>query len=390
MKPTVRRALPWLVTLGLALACDGKRKPEPTTPPADATRPAAQASADAKAGTAAKTVADASPETTAPEPPKPVPPRAVVFYRKAPKYRVKLFALPEASAPEPAAARDLQIVADDGGGSIAHGTGTPVLSGDGRWLAFLDDGRLVVAALDGSVTHRITKHRAHQVEVLISGFSPDSSRLMFHQGVVQFDDPPPLPKGVVEGFQELVLADLKLEPRVALEAFIAYTEDGRHVLFERRGTLVSFDLDTGATKPLQQAKGSYGFSQLVLHGERILYVQHPANDKNSQVVIDTLGAGKPIALSPEADFAGIQWPQISLDGRHMTYTNETDLRVRSIDHDDTRTLMTCTQRHCDHAWDSASTVLVLDSGQLSRVSLEGSVTPLATDVQGFVLAGVPG
>jgi hypothetical protein len=386
MKPTVRRTLPWLAMLCLTLACDRERKAEPATP-ADATR--VVGAGQEPTTTAAKTDADTPPEATKPIPTKPVPPRAVVFYRTAPKYRVKLWALPEATAADPAAARDLHIVADEGGGSIDHGTGGPVLSRDGQWLAYLDDGRLHLARLDGSANHRITKHRGNVVTLMISGFAPDSTRLVFYQGDDQGDDPRPLPKGVVAGFYELVLADLTLVPQPSLEAFNTFTDDGRHVIFEQSGKLISFDLDTGATEQLQLAQGFYGFSQLVLLGERILYVQHLANGK-SRVAIDALRGGKRIALSPEGKFAQYQWPNISLDGRRVTYTDETNLVVRSIDEDDTKTLMTCTQRHCDQAWDSATTVVVLDAGQLSRVSLDGTVTPLATDVHGFVLAGAPG
>lgn len=390
MKPPVLGVLPRLVTSCLVLACDGERKAEPASP-ADATVKA-EVKPDATKTDANATKPDAAKtEVVEPEPSDPVPPRAVVFYRDAPEHRVNVWALPEATAPDPAAARDLGIVADDAGGSIHHGTGAPVLSGDGRWLAFLDDGRLELARLDGSARHRITKHRAHRVTVSISGFSPDSSALVFHQGEVQSEEGTALPKGVVEGFQWLALADRTIEPKPTLEAFRTFSDDGRHVIFERPDrthTLVRFELATGTQEELQPIAEPFGFSQLVLHGDHIVYVLHPAKDK-SQVVADVLGGGKRRPLSPEGRFAQYQWPKISLDGRHLTYTDETALLVRPFEGGETRTLTTCAQR-CDHAWDGASTVIVLDGGQLCRVSLDGSVTPLATDVKGFVIAGAPG
>ncbi len=414
MKPPVRRALPWLV-IAFVLACDGERKPEPTAP-SDATSKAeakaatdtktakadtdakagADAKRDAKADANAKASADAKADVgTAPMPPRPVPPRAVVLYRKAPRDRLALFALPEPTAPDPAAARDLKIVADLEGGSIDHGTSGPVLSGDGQWLAYLDQGRLQLVRLDGTAKHRITKHEAGQVEVLISGFSPDSSRLMFYQGEVQSEEGTALPKGVVQGLHELTLADLAIAPKTSLEAFTSYTDDGRHVIFQsqqpdRSNALMRFDLDTGAEEELQRIDSPFGFTQLALHGERIVYARTPAQGK-SIISADALRGGARIDVSPEGAFAQLQWPRVSLDGRLVSYTDETRVMVRGFDPGDTpRVLTTCTQRHCDHAWDGADTVIVSDGGTLRRVGLDGKATTLAVDVEGFVIAGEPG
>ena len=211
---------------------------------------------------------------------------------------------------------------------------------------------------------------------------------MFYQGQAEGEDAPSLPKDVTEGFQELVLADLTIVPLPSLEAFFTFASDGRHVIYERSGKLMSFDLDAGTTEQLQLAQGFYAFSQLVLFGERIVYVLHP--EGKSRVVMDALRGGKRMELSREGSFAQLQWPQISPDGRHVTYTDETNVLVRSIDHDDTRTLITCNERHCDQAWDTTTTVIVLDGEQLSRVSLDGTVTKLARDVKGFSVAGAPG
>lgn len=421
MKPTAPRALLWLVTCCLALACDGERKPEPATPTDATSKPGgekADASGKADATTKAATTKAAKPEVKVdatkadatkpdatkpdapkpdatkptPAPTKPVPPRAVLFYREAPKYRIKLWALPEATAPDPTVARDLGIIADSVGGSIYHGTSGPVLSADGQWLAYLGDGRLELTRLDGTAKHRITKHKGSRVMVLISGFSPDSSRLVFHQGEVQTEEGAALPKDVVPGFHELTLADRTLAPKTSLESFTWFSDD-RHVIFQRsfpdRSTaLMRFDLDTGAEEELQRTTAPYGFSQLVLHGDRIAYVHHPAQGK-SQVVTDALRGGARLDISPEGSFAQLQWPRLSLDGRHVSYSDETTLNVHTLDDGTTKTLTTCTQRHCPHTWDGASTAVVLDSGQLSRVSLDGTVTKLATDVEGFVVAGAP-
>lgn len=451
MLPTALRTLPWLAALGLALACDPASKPSSESVSADGpgkagsvtkTETVTKSETTSKSDTSSKSATVSKSETTTKTETSVVPghtetsstvvktetsatgetktaesvtkttetssetkttttptvpttsARAVVFYRKAPKERVKLFALPEPSAPDPTAARDLGLVTDDTGGSIDYGSGAPVLSGDGQWLAYLDDGRLEIARVDGTAKHRITKHKGNRVEVLIAGFSPDSGRLMFHQGEVQSEEGAALPKGVVAGFYELVLADRSLVHEPALESFRTYDADGRHVVFQsmlpdRAKTLMSFDLDADASEELQRIEDSFGFSQPVLVADRLAFVYHPGQGR-SRVAMDALRGGARKDVSPEGGFAQYQWPHISPDANHVTYTDETTLVLYTIDDGASRTLITCTERHCDHAWESPTTLLVLDGKQLSRVSLEGTSTPLVGDVEGFVVAGAPG
>lgn len=429
MLPTALRTLPCLATLGLVLACDRAPDSGPAAPTVTTsekvtkvetvTKVAVPSSGEAASKTTVlgeskttetvtttKTSADGETKTetvttttatatgTPATPATPAGGRTIVFYRKAPKERVRPFVLPEPSAPDPTAARDLGLVTDDTGGSIDYGSGAPVLSGDGQWLAYLDQGRLHVARLDGTANHRITKHEGSQVEVLVAGFSPDSSRLMFHLGEVQSEEGTALPKGVTPGFYELVLADRSLVPEPALETFVTYAADGRHVLFQRTlpdraKALMRFDLDTDAEEELQRIEDSFGFSQPALFGERIAFVYHPGQGK-SRVAIDDLRGGARQDLSPEGGFAQYQWPHLSPDGKHVTYTDETTLVLHTLDDGASRTLTTCSVRHCDHAWESTTTLIVLDGKQLSRVSLDGTVATLAGDVEGFVVGGAPG
>jgi len=446
MLPTVLRALPWLAALGLATACDPGSKPASDSAPAagtttktetvtksetvKTTEAASRSEATSRSETTTKTettsvpgktettetVAKTESSTTSGETKttetvaktesvtkietgssslvaKPVAARIALFFREAPKHQLKVWALPEATASDPTAARDLGIVADDAGGSMLEGTGTPVLSGDGQWLAYLDQGRLELARVDGTAKHHITKHKSNRVLVWITGFSPDSSRLLFYQGEVQTEEGAALPKDVVQGFHELTLADLKLEPKTSLESFIDYTADGRHVILERTlhptstAVLTRFDLDTGAMEELQRSEGPFAFLQLVLHGERIAYVRHMK--EGGQVVADELRGGKLVELSPEGAFAQYQWPQISRDGRSVVYSDEKTLMIRGFGNEAARALTTCAVA-CDFAWDSGTTLLLRDGEQLSRVTAEGTVTALATEVKGFAVAGAPG
>ncbi len=404
MQPVMHRALPSLLICA-ALACDTEPKSQPATDASKAAD-ATKSGADAKVAPLAKpepadSVAKPEPSNpiakldpvATPEPAKPVPPRTALFFRDAPKGLQAIWALPELTAPDPTAARDLGLVTSTGGGSVAYGTSGPVLAGDGQWLAFLDEGRLDIARVDGTARHRITKHPGTKVEVLISGFTPDSTALLFHQGEVQTEEGAALPKDVVPGFQLLSLADQKLEPKTSLEAFTTFTHDGTHVIFprtqpDRSTTLIRFDLGAGAEVELQKTADPYGFSQLTLHGNRIAYGRNKG--KEATVVTDDLAGGKLVEIATGGTFAQFQWPHFSTDGQHVSYTDETKLMVRGPDDEAPRALTTCTQRHCDHAWDSASTLLVLDSGELSRVTLDGTTTALASKVVGFVVAGAPG
>jgi Tol biopolymer transport system component len=229
--------------------------------------------------------------------------------------------------------------------------------------------------------------------VLITGFSPDSSRLLFYQGEVHSEEGAVLPKGVVQGFHELTLADLSLAPKTSLESFIDFTADGRHVILvrslpDRTEVLTRFDLDTGSMEELQKGSGSVAFMQLVLHGERIVFTDLPGT--KGQVVADTLRGGERIELSPEGEIGQYQMPQISLDGHYVTYNGETMLMIRTFEAEAAaRVLIACTI-NCNFAWDSATTLLVLEGEQLARVSVDGTVTPLAKGVEGFAVAGAPG
>ena len=369
MLPTALRTLPWLAALGLALACDPASKPSSESASADGpgkagsvtktetvtksetssktetsstsetvskSETSSKSETVAKTETVTKTETTSRTETTTPTvPTAPTSARAVVFYRKAPKERVKLFALPEPSAPDPTAARDLGLVTDDTGGSIDYGSGAPVLSGDGQWLAYLDDGRLEIARVDGTAKHRITKHKGNRVEVLIAGFSPDSSRLMFHQGEVQSEEGAALPKGVVAGFYELVLADRSLVHEPALESFRIYDANGRHVVFQsmlpdRAKALMRFDLDTDASEELQRIEDSFGFSQPVLVADRLAFVYHPGQGK-SRVAMDALRGGARKDVSPEGGFAQYQWPHISPDGKYVVAAVEVSNSVAFIE-----------------------------------------------------------
>ncbi|MCX4240403.1 TolB-like translocation protein [Paraliomyxa miuraensis] len=403
----MRSALPSLVVCSLLLACNGEPSSLPAEPgPASAAATPSTLRPDGpSASPDAKVPTDASPEPATkrdPEPPSPtetpaaaVSHRAAVLFREAPEDRLTVWMLPEPTAADPAAARDLGVLAIDGGGAVDLGTGAPVLAPDGQWLAYLDDGRLALDRTDGTQRHRLTKHEGNRVEVLIAGFTPDGSALLFHQGEVQSEEGTPLPAGITPGFQRVSLTDMSISPVEGLPGLRAFTASG-DVIFTRRKPdrsteLLRFEIATKAEEVLQRSVDAFAYGQLVIHGDRLAYVLHadggdPSAEKGSQVVVEGLRGEGRIEVTGRGGFAQYQWPKFSLDGTHVAYGDDEALKVVPIAGGATRTLATC-ERRCRYAWDGPSTLLVLDGDSLSRVGMDGAAVPLATAVEGFAVAG---
>jgi Tol biopolymer transport system component len=314
--------------------------------------------------------------------------RAFVFFRKSPqRHRASLWRESEA---DPAVAEQLPFVVDfSPEGASGVGTTTPLLSQDGAWLAYLDQGHLVVARLDGTMKERVTRHGAAQVSVLISGFSPDSTTLLFEQHEVQAEGGMPLPADVQAGFTLLTLTGYRRRHLPDLPAFEAWSPDSKRVLLERRAggasELVAYAVEAGKIDVLQRAPGTFGFSQLVVGADTIVYVREP-----SQVVRSKLDGSALVELSSAGDFAQYQWPRLSTDGKQVAYRNGVRVVHVGIDGGDAIDVTSCGTGDCEHTWESGTELLVRDGPALTRYDLAGHSTVIATDTLGFVVAGDPG
>jgi hypothetical protein len=367
-----------VIVLGaLGAACTSssgnQSAPSPSASPASPESPAAptQASAAEPAG----------PATPMP-PAQPVAPRPFVFLREARGERLEVW-LPGA---EPAGARSLGIISDSEGGSLDHGTTTPRLSPDGEWLAVLTAGKLWVHRIDGSQEKQITKHQRSRVDIYITGWSPDSQTLLFYQGEVQTMTGAPLPRGVKPGFHLLRLADMQVEHVDAVESFAAWQGDNHGWLYQARTpqratALMRFDSTARTSEALHEIKAPFGFGHLDVHGDHIAYV----GDK--QVVRSRLDGSGREELTPTGDFAQYGPLVLSPDGTRLAYLSRLDLEVVELGPRAKTTLARCSDKGCQFAWESPTSILLVDKNTLQRVGLDGTSTVVASDVALLVTAG---
>jgi hypothetical protein len=207
----------------------------------------------------------------------------------------------------------------------------------------------------------------------------------------------PLPRGVAAGFHRVSLPALVVEHIPALNGFAAWS-DSTHVLYipeeQRIARLVSAEIG-GSERELQTTDLPWGFGEISVHGERMTYVRHPSSDR-SRVASSKLDGRELVEHGDEADFAGLQSPAYSPDGRHIaisqvTYLSPSEQRravtVFAAAEPTKKVLRECATR-CSHVWDSTTTLLVLDGRELGRVDLDGSYVTLENDVVDVAVAGV--
>ena len=204
-------------------------------------------------------------------------------------------------------------------GSIETGSTRPVVSPDGRWVAYLtEDGRnvKVTSLLDGETRSLTDLPGGADVETVISGWSPDSAGLLYHLGESGSldDDLLPLPEGVTTGFYYAPVGEAprKLDH---IKAYTAWSRPGAVVdnAMKEGGAyaLIEQPLDPSEpTRTLATVKGSYGFSQLQIRGGEVVYM------RDGEAVRGKLGE-EPTPITPAMDFATLQWPKLSPTGERV-------------------------------------------------------------------------
>lgn len=316
-----------------------------------------------------------APPRTVPAPP--APPRPFVFSRMT-KNSLELYMPVAGGAP-----RKLGLRVDPEGGTMGLGHSEPALAPDGQTLAYLQGGKLSIRRLDDdSQPSVISKHSSRNVYTLITGWSPDSQRLLFYLGEVSSEHGIPLPRGVQAGFYLASLPDWKVEPVAGLTSFSAWLPDSRDVLAGRgidlSATLLRDAIDApqgGLVLPAH-----FDFTQLSVHGDDIAY------GTGTKLVRSKLDGSDLTDITPSGQFAQYQWPLFSPDGVRVAYMSWSGIEVLELAGGARTRLATCAG--CRLAWESATTLLLLDGdGELGRLGLDGVVTPLVDRVKGFHLAG---
>jgi hypothetical protein len=249
---------------------------------------------------------------------------------------------------------------------------------------------LTLRRLDGTREEIVAQHPADRVELLLSGWTPDGQALLFHLGEAEAGEG--LPRGVEAGFYRVRVADLKPTRVVGLAGFDAWLPDGGAVVYQRergdgeRTALMRAELAPG-TKPtlLHEVGGSPGFDQLTLRGDEIVYV-------NDQALVRSKldGSGRD-ELTARGEFAQYQRPRRSPDGTRVAYLDERTIKVIALGEMATRatrvTMTVCEVRRCEYAWESDAALLVVDSGGLWRIGLDGAASRIADRVLGLAVAG---
>ena len=287
-------------------------------------------------------------------------------------------------------------VSSTNAGTVQTGDARPKLSPDGRWLAYGLSGRLWLAPVDGTAPpQKITEFAEGEVDLLLSGWSPDSQTLLFHQGKPMGEEmgeePPPLPASVKEGFTLLTLTGRRVDHLAQLEGFDTWDSDNQHVFFARskpdRGTdIVRADLRGGAAAVLQETADPNGFGQLARCGNDLAYLL------KSRIERSKPDGASLVHVTPPGAFAEYQWPVCSPDYVYTAWTHRVDATPNGDSAIEVttagrplQTLDRCKGGCAKFGWESPTTILVLDTGEVRRLGLDGSRATVATGVADLVL-----
>ncbi len=305
--------------------------------------------------------------------------------------------------PDGSKARALGAEAQDVGGMLGAGGSEPMVSPDGRFVALNDGVDLRVLSLETGEILQLTKlpHEGwlHAATGLLSGWSPDSSMLLFALIEPGYEeaDPLPLPPGVEYGFHVFRVSESSVERLPTIEGFTAWLPDSSGVLFDKHNSARDYDLlelplDGGAAKVRRHSDDSYGFSQLVVDGEQLVWVQHGADGQGAQVVAAPLAGGDAVAKSVNASFAEIQWPRVSPDGSQIVYQRRPDsngpitIELAMGESNPPKPITTCAG-FCPVDWYDDERLLVITSEGLCLIGLDGSKVVLDAKATGLAVYG---
>ncbi|GAB5542905.1 MAG: hypothetical protein SangKO_026650 [Sandaracinaceae bacterium] len=321
-----------------------------------------------RTATPASSTADAPPSDSPPsDRPSPLP---ILLLVGGPGAEGELLRVePEGGPPRP-----LGLRAEAGyTGSIEQGSTAPVLSFDGRWVAYVHDREAWVARADGSDARAITSFDAEGAEVLLAGWTPDSRGLLLGLWAEDSEDGPAPPEDAPLGFH-LWSVDGGLTAQPALSAFVGFTDAG-DALFTRssegRIELLAQPLAGGDARVVHTTTAST-LGQISRGASGMVWSEAP------NLVRADRGEAPRVVV--EGEWAEYQWPQLDPRGERIAYIH----RVDDVDHVEVRDADGSTQRPhrcenpCRARWHDADTLLVSD-GRVLLVPLDGGETRALTD-----------
>lgn len=209
------------------------------------------------------------------------------------------------------------------------GSNDPVLSPDGKFVAYINKGNLIIRPVDAVKGEQVDGGYTDE-EFLISGWSPDGKALVYFLGPPQGEDPAPSkitePKRLVYDVKEGKSRELKIEGQLT-----GWLPGGEMLLYRDTGeevVLSALSLEPGAeAMVLYRDKSAIGQVVLSPDGKSVACGISPRNETTTnQLISIELASGKKTPLSKPGEWAEFQWPKWSPDGKHVSWEARVDMK----------------------------------------------------------------
>ncbi|MBN1606928.1 MAG: PD40 domain-containing protein [Polyangiaceae bacterium] len=292
-----------------------------------------------------------------------------------------------------------------GAGELGVGSDRPLLSPDGRFIAHLSSGRLVMTDVKTSQPRPVaypgepTPGRASDLEILLSGWSPDGRYFIFHVGYGDGDgfalekELAVRPDGETLGFELLDSKDFSVRLLRGLKNFVGWAPDSRRVVVEGislqgNRALFAVNPDGGHRTLLREAAPERRFDQFRITGEQAAWMD------GLHVAVATLGSGEPIPMTPDGEFGTFQWPSLSPDGKHLAYVHRlrrvqgvaiSELVVVDRVTANSHSLREC--QWCVYRWSGAGRLVLEEAEGISCLDLDGNAVSVAGPNSTLVVVG---
>jgi Tol biopolymer transport system component len=230
---------------------------------------------------------------------------------------------------------------------LGRGSTDPLLSPDGRYLAFTKNNDLWLFDSETGKRRQLTKiaveptKRFNGASVLTSAWSPDSKEILYYvdeeiplagEGGQEVAYPQAIRKPIQFGFHiyNLPLGRSRSVniPHTGIDDhdsntlyYQAWLRDGTYIVTDASGTTGVFIVDpkSGRIQPIATGTGALDFGQIAASSDGKFIVSTRAVGDRSKIVKIDLPTEDITTLSPEGTFAEYQWPRISPSGRHISY-----------------------------------------------------------------------
>ncbi len=265
-----------------------------------------------------------------------------------------------------------------GSGSLGQGASAPVLSPDGRWVAYLDPRQvphMTQTATRSTRSAPLPEPCIGAFDVWLSAWSSDGAGIVFYVAPTMCEDcdAPPPECDAAEGFRYWPV-DGEAR-RVDLTAVDAASNRAGCFLSAREHTIVEACVEDTDAQPVRS--GSRRVGQISTSGTAIAWME--GDSAGTAMLSGDLAVGENgDEVVVEGAWAEIQWPMATDDARTWMRRVEGEtqcvIRVGDAEHE------VPLSGHWSRRWGHAGTLLLADGSGLRSVSLaDGAVTVLSED-----------